>query len=98
MKPKITFQLIAVSMFIELTSCWGQIDIYLNTFEVVWKRLNETYYDLTFGGLNWKDAYDSYLPQISAAENDEEFYRLINRMLWELKVSHVNLVHPGYRG
>jgi carboxyl-terminal processing protease len=95
MKTKITFQFIAVSMFIELTSCWGQNNIYLNTFEVVWKKLNETYYDSTFGGLNWKEAYDRYLPQISTAENDEEYYRLVNRMLWELKVSHTNLVPPG---
>ena len=96
MKSKITFLFMAVGMFIELTSCWGQSNIYLNTFGVVWKRLNETYYDSTFGGLNWKDAYDRYLPQISAAENDEEFYRLTNRMLWELKVSHNNLVPPGF--
>ena len=96
MKPKITFLLVAVSMFVELTSCWGQSDIYLNTFEVVWKKLNEAYYDSTFGGLNWKDAHDRYLPKISAAGNDEEFYRLTNRMLWELKVSHNNLVPPGF--
>ena len=96
MKPKISFLFVAVSMFVELASCWSQSDIYLNTFEVVWKKLNETYYDSTFGGLNWKDAYERYLPQISVAENDEEFYRLTNRMLWELKVSHNNLVPPGF--
>jgi hypothetical protein len=96
MKPKISFLFVAVSMFVELASCWSQSDIYLNTFEVVWKKLNETYYDSTFGGLNWKDAYERYLPQISAAGNDEEFYRLTNRMLWELKVSHNNLVPPGF--
>jgi carboxyl-terminal processing protease len=57
--------------------------------------VNETYYDPTFGGLNWKDVHDRYQPQIAAAEKDEDFYRLINTMLWELKVSHANLVPPG---
>lgn len=57
--------------------------------------MNETYFDPTFGGLNWKDVHDRYQPQIAAAEKDEEFYKLINKMLWELKVSHANLVPPG---
>ena len=30
------------------------------------------------------------------AQSDEEFYRLVNTMLWELNVSHANLVPPGF--
>jgi len=82
-------------MLVELTSCMNRNNVYLNTFENVWKKVNKTYYDSTFGGLNWKDAHDRYLPQITSAENDKEFYRLVNKMLWELKVSHNNIVPPG---
>jgi len=57
--------------------------------------VNETYFDPTFGGINWKDVHDRYLPQITTVEKDEEFYKLINKMLWELKVSHAYLAPPG---
>ncbi|MGB6338333.1 MAG: hypothetical protein WBF32_01040, partial [Candidatus Aminicenantaceae bacterium] len=67
----------------------------MSTFEIVWKKVNETYFDPTFGGLNWKEVHDRYQPQIATVEKDEEFYSLINQMLWELKVSHAYLVPPG---
>jgi carboxyl-terminal processing protease len=95
-KTKIIVTTIALGLALELTSCWSQRLNYTSTFEIVWKKINETYFDSTFGGLNWKDVHDRYLPQITAAEKDQEFYRLVNKMLWELKVSHANLVPPGF--
>ena len=71
-----------LGILVALTSCMNRNNVYLNTFESVWKKVNKTYFDPTFGGLNWKDAHDRYLPQITAAKNDEEFYRLVNKMLW----------------
>ena len=96
MRPKIIFLFIALSILVKLTSCNSQGNKYVSTFEVVWKKLNKTYFDPTFGGLNWKDAHDRYMPQINTVEEDEEFYKLVNKMLWELKVSHANLVPPGF--
>jgi carboxyl-terminal processing protease len=96
MKLRINVLFVALGILIELTPCMSQNNVYLSTFEIVWKKVNETYYDSTFGGFDWKDAHDRYLPQITAAEKGEDFYRLVNRMLWELKVSHANLVRPGY--
>jgi carboxyl-terminal processing protease len=96
MRQKIIVLFMALGILIELTSCWSQKKEHLDTFEIVWKKLYETYFDTTFGGLNWKEAHDRYMPQITAAEKDEEFYRLVNKMLWELNVSHANLVPPGF--
>jgi C-terminal peptidase prc len=96
MIQKTVVQFVTLGMLILLTSCWSQNLDYSKTFELVWKKVNETYFDKSFGGLNWKDAHDHYLPQITAAEKDEEFYRLVNKMLWELNVSHANLVPPGF--
>ena len=93
---KLIFHFITVCILVVLPSCWSQNNNYLNTFEIVWNKVNETYYDSTFGGFNWEDAYDRYIKQIDAVENDEDFYRLVNKMLWELKVSHANLIRPGY--
>jgi carboxyl-terminal processing protease len=95
MRLRINVLFMMLGILVELTSCMGQNKEYLSTFEIVWKKVNDTYFDPTFGGLNWKDVHDRYQPQIAAAEKDEEFYRLINKMLWELKVSHANVVPPG---
>jgi len=86
---------VILGILVGFISCMNQNNMHLKTFESVWKKVNKTYYDPTFGGLNWKDVHDRYLPLITAAENDEEFYRLVNKMLWELKVSHNNIVPPG---
>jgi carboxyl-terminal processing protease len=96
MRQKIIVLFLALGILVGLTSCRSQKMDRSRTFEVVWKKLNETYFDTTFGGLDWKDAHDRYLPQITVAEKDEEFYRLVNKMLWELGVSHANLVPPGF--
>jgi carboxyl-terminal processing protease len=95
MKLRINVLFIALGILVEMTPCMSQNNQYLSTFEIVWKKVNETYYDSTFGGFNWKDAHNRYIPQITAAEKDEDFYRLVNNMLWELKVSHTNLIRPG---
>ena len=68
----------------------------LAVFERVWSRVNETYFDPSFGGLDWKEVRSRYRPRIAAAKNDEEFHSLINAMLWELKVSHAAFVPPGF--
>jgi len=85
----------ALGMLIVLTSCRSEKEEYSSTFEVVWKKVNENYFDPAFGGLNWKDVHDLYQPRIAAATKDKEFYELINDMLWELKVSHASLIPPG---
>ncbi|MBP6979021.1 MAG: S41 family peptidase [Bacteroidales bacterium] len=88
--------IITLGILVGLTSCMNQNNTHLKIFESVWKKINKNYYDPTFGGLNWKDVHDHYLPLITAAENDEEFYKLVNKMLWELKVSHNNIVPHGF--
>ena len=42
-----------------------------------------------------------YRPQVEAARTDEQFYRLMNEMLFELGVSHLALIpdeHPEWIG
>jgi carboxyl-terminal processing protease len=85
----------ALGIFVEPTSCRSENEAQGKTFEVVWNKVNETYFDPVFGGLNWKDVHDRYQPRIAAAMTDKEFYELVNDMLWELKASHANLIPPG---
>jgi carboxyl-terminal processing protease len=64
---------------------------HLQVFEKVWSTVDETYFDPQFGGVDWTAVHDKYAPLIAAAPDDETFYDLLNRMLWELNVSHVGV-------
>jgi C-terminal peptidase prc len=96
MRLRIIVLFIALSILVVLTPCKSENKEYLNTFEIVWKKVNETYFDPTFGGLNWMDVHDRYQPRIASAKNDEDFHSLVNKMLWELKVSHAAFIPPGF--
>ena len=37
------------------------------TFEKVWRIINENFYDPAFNGVDWKAMHDKYLPQSAAA-------------------------------
>jgi carboxyl-terminal processing protease len=95
MRLRIIFLFMALAALAAMTPGSRENEQYLNTFETVWKKVNDTYFDPAFGGVDWKGVHDRYGPRIAAAEKDEDFYRLVNAMLWELKVSHANLVPPG---
>jgi len=89
------FLIMALGALVAPAPAQGENKGYLEMFETVWSKVNETYFDPSFGGLDWKGVHDRYRPRIAAAKSDEEFYRLINDMLWELKVSHANVIPPG---
>jgi carboxyl-terminal processing protease len=81
-------------MLLGLVAC-GEDEGYVDNFETVWRTVNETYFDPSFGGLDWREVHDRYQPLIAAAEDDQEFCRLVNDMLWELNVSHAAVSPPG---
>lgn len=64
------------------------------TFEKVWKIVNENFYDANFGGVDWKKVRADYAPKISTVKSDAELYVLLNKMLGELKVSHLVVLTP----
>ena len=96
MKRNVIVLFATASSLLVMSSCRGQTFDRQATFEMVWNKVNGTFFDATFGGLNWKDAHDRYLPRTMAAGTDDEFYRLVNKMLWELNISHANLIPPGF--
>jgi carboxyl-terminal processing protease len=65
-----------------------EVSIRRASLDTVWETVNEYHYDTTFGGVNWKEIHDRYLGLIEAAQDDEAFIKLLNRMLSELKLSH----------
>ncbi len=71
-------------------SCQSKLDC-LNqaSFETVWQTVRDKHYDASFNGLDWNDVYERYSAQVSAAKNGSGFRSLINRMLFELDLSHL---------
>jgi C-terminal peptidase prc len=65
---------------------------YLQVFETVWSTVDRTYFDSEFGGLDWSEVRDRYRPLVARVQNDGDFFRIINRMLFELGVSHLAVV------
>ena len=70
----------------------------MKSFETVWKTINEKHIDRTFNGLDWQDVYNRYRLQISSAKNEEDFYLIVNKMLFELNISHLAVVPPDDLG
>ncbi len=60
------------------------------TFEEVWKTINEEYYDPTFRGVDWQAVHDRYLPRAKAATSDGGLTRVIEGMLSELRDAHTS--------
>lgn len=67
----------------------------LKDFDVVWSTVNERHYDATFGGVDWARVRRDYEPRVRAVKSDAEFYRLLQAMLGELKLSHFQIAPPA---
>ena len=64
------------------------------TFEKVWRTVNDKHFDPTFGGVNWEQMRVKYAPLAASAPNDAEFYAVLQRMIGELHQSHFAIVPP----
>ena len=62
------------------------------SFDEVWKTINETFYDPSFGGLNWAAVRDELRPRIDAATTPDDARLVISDMLSRLKRSHFGLL------
>ena len=78
-------------LFAFVTPCCAQNQTAdnLKSFDMVWKTVNESHFDPTFGGIDWKAMRDRYHPQIVSSSGIEDFNRITNNMLFELRLSHL---------
>ncbi len=63
-------------------------------FYKVWDTVNKKYYDPGFNGTDWNQVRENYRPQIAAAKDDAEFYKLIKQMVGELQDAHTSFMTP----
>ena len=66
----------------------------LKVFEQVWRAVNENYYDRDFHGLDWLGQRQQYRPQVEAARDNAEFYRLLRGMIGKLGDAHTRIYSP----
>jgi carboxyl-terminal processing protease len=65
------------------------------TFNLVWSRVNERFYDPKFNGVNWKSIKIKYSKKLTSVKTDDQLYALLNNMLEELKCSHFAVIPPS---
>lgn len=58
------------------------------TFSTVWETVNESYYDATFGGVDWRAVREKYHGDLAAVSDNDGLRRLLQRMLGELRRTH----------
>ena len=62
------------------------------TFDSAWSRVNASYYDPEFGGLDWAAVRDELRPQAAAASSRAELREVLEEMLSRLGESHFGII------
>jgi carboxyl-terminal processing protease len=66
----------------------------LQVFDDLWSVINEEYLYSDFNGLDWDEIYREYHAQIQAGISDEEFYLLMDEMIYRLGDDHSLFLSP----
>jgi carboxyl-terminal processing protease len=64
----------------------------LASFDAAWQTVNDTFYDPSFGGLDWAAVRDELRPRAASAKSPDEVRGVIREMLARLKRSHFALL------
>ena len=74
-------------------------------FDTVWTTVNENYFDVTFGGVDWQAVREKYRLRLWTAEDNRMLRRLLQDMLGELHRTHfavipreMSVLNPEERG
>ena len=70
----------------------------LKVFEEVWEAVNKHFFDPNFNGVNWAQVREQYRPQAEAAPNKTQLNETLQKMLNELRSSHLTMtVHVKFK-
>jgi carboxyl-terminal processing protease len=70
----------------------------LASFDEVWQTVDQTFYDPTFGGLDWNAVRAELRPRAEAAPSADDVRRVIVEMLGRLKRSHFVVLSASASG
>lgn len=66
----------------------------IEAFNLVWKTINDHYFDATFNGLDWLAVKTEVEPRVRRARSDAEAHDLMIEMIGRLRVSHLAIIPP----
>ena len=66
----------------------------IDSFELVWTTLRDSYWDKTMAGLDWQAIHDRYLVEVKAATTPEQARAAMSHMIALLPSSHLAII-PG---
>jgi carboxyl-terminal processing protease len=70
----------------------------LAAFDEVWQTINDTFYDPSFGGIDWAGVRRELRPRVEHAATDADGRAVIREMLARLGQSHFALLGPSADG
>jgi carboxyl-terminal processing protease len=71
------------------------VDVYQQSFDIVWRTVKEKHFDPKFGGIDWDKVREEFAPRAATVKSDQELYRLLQEMLGRLHQSHFNIIPPA---
>lgn len=71
-----------------------QIQLNLDSFDMVWSTISEKHYDETLGGLDWPAIGEELRPQVASATTMADARRPMKEMIQRLKQSHF-VIYPA---
>ena len=69
-----------------------EVELNVQSFEFVWTTIRDTYWDASFGGLNWTAIRDELRPQIEKAHSKESARAIMRDLLGRLGKSHFEII------
>ena len=68
---------------------------YVRLAEALWETVNKNFFDPAMNGVDFVAVRQRYLPLFATVRTDAEFLDLGNRMIRELKTSHLDVIPPA---
>ena len=62
------------------------------SFDYVWQKIRDSYWDPNLGGVDWQAAYDELKPKLTSATTRAEAIRVLEELVSRMKVSHFSII------
>ena len=73
-------------------------EVHLKSFDYVWTKIKESYWEKDFGGVDWDQARKELRPKVAKAENIKEVREILNQLISKMGKSHYAIIpHTAYR-
>ncbi len=66
----------------------------LEIFEKLWNIINNNYIYKDFNGVDWEAVHEEYYQKVLTTNNSEDFYNLLNEMIFLLNDEHSAFLNP----